>query len=86
MATGYRCLGHCIHIKVMVKVNFTVGQVTKTKRKYGFSSTLSLTLALVGCGWSSPHLGRSTSADVPVPFVEGITFKYLVTKTFSDIF
>ena len=34
-----------------------------------YSSTLSLTLALDGGGWSAPRAGRCTSGKEPVPVV-----------------
>jgi hypothetical protein len=37
--------------------------------EYRYSSTLSLTSALDGDGWSSPRLGRFTPGKDPVPIV-----------------
>jgi len=34
-----------------------------------YSFTVSLTSALDGGGWSTPHLGRCTTETDPVPFV-----------------
>jgi len=34
-----------------------------------YSFTVSLTSALDGGGWSTPHLGRCTTGADPVPFV-----------------
>jgi len=34
-----------------------------------YSFTVSLTSALDGGGWSTPHLGRCTTGTDPVPFV-----------------
>jgi len=36
-----------------------------------YSSTLFLTSALDGGGWSMPHHGRFTTGNDPVPFVQG---------------
>jgi hypothetical protein len=40
----------CLHIKVKVKVNFTLEQATKAQREQMYSSTLPLTSALEGVG------------------------------------
>ena len=48
-----------------VKVNFTLEQATKAQ-----SSTLSLTLALDGGGWSVPRPGRFSPGMDPVPIVQ----------------
>jgi hypothetical protein len=47
-----------IHIRIKVKVKFTLEQATKAQRGGGvklYSSTLSLTSALDGGGWSTPR-------------------------------
>jgi hypothetical protein len=49
-------------IKVEVKVKFTLEQTTKAQRGVEVSSTLSLTSALGGGGWSMPCPGRFTLA------------------------
>ena len=53
-----------------VKVKFTLEQATKAQRgSRGHSSTLSLTLALDGAGWSTPRPGRFTPGKDPLPIV-----------------
>jgi hypothetical protein len=53
-----------------VKVKFTLEQATKTQRGSTLLySTLSLTSALDGVGWSVPHLGHFTPRKDPVPTV-----------------
>jgi hypothetical protein len=42
-----------------------------TEGEQTYSSTLSLTLALDGGGWSTPRPGRFSSGKVPVPIVQG---------------
>jgi hypothetical protein len=41
-----------------------------TEIKYRYSSNLSLTSALDGCGWSTPRPGRFTPGNDPVPSVQ----------------
>jgi hypothetical protein len=38
--------------------------------EWSYTSTLSLTSALDGCGWSKPRPGRFTPAKAPIPIVE----------------
>jgi hypothetical protein len=51
-----------VKMNVKVKVNFTLEQATKVG-EYRCSSTLSLTSALDGGGWSTPRPGRFTSEE-----------------------
>jgi hypothetical protein len=51
-----------------VKVKVTPEQTTKAQRER-YSSTLSLTSALDGGGWSTPRPGRLTPEKSPVAFV-----------------
>jgi hypothetical protein len=51
----------------MLKVKVQAG---RTRREYRYSSTLSLTLALDGGGWSAPCPVCSTTTEDAVPVVE----------------
>jgi hypothetical protein len=54
-----------------VKVKFTLEQAMKAQRgSRGNSSTLSLTSALDGGGWSKPRPGRFIPANDPVSIVQ----------------
>ena len=56
-------------VKVKIKVNLE--QATKAQRgSRRCSSTFSLTLALIGGGWSAPRPGRFTPGKDPVPIVQ----------------
>jgi hypothetical protein len=55
---------------VSVKVKVTLEQATKAQRGYRYGSTLSLTSAIDGGGWSTPHSGRFIPGKDPVPIVE----------------
>ena len=51
-------------------VNFALKQATKAQtEEYRYSSTLSLTSALDGVGWSKPLPGRFNPGKVPLPIV-----------------
>jgi hypothetical protein len=66
-----RCLDRSAEMKRMdkVKVKFTLEQAMKSQRgSRGIALTLSLTSALDG-GWSTPHPGRFTPRNDPVPIV-----------------
>jgi hypothetical protein len=52
-----------------VKVKFTLEQAMKAQRGSSGITTLSLTSALVGGGWSKPRPGSFTPGKDPVPIV-----------------
>jgi hypothetical protein len=52
-----------------VRVKFTLEQATKTHRGSRVITTLSLTSALEGEGWSTPRPGRLTPGKDMVPIV-----------------
>jgi len=52
------------------KIKFNVEQATKAQRGVEYTSTLSLTSALDGGGWSTPHSGRFTSGKDTVRIVQ----------------
>jgi hypothetical protein len=54
-----------LYIKLK-KVKFTLEQAMKAQRGSRDSSTLSLTSALDGGGWSTPRPGRFTPGNNPV--------------------
>jgi len=54
---------------IEVKVKFTLEQATKAQRGSRGSSTLSLTSALDGSGWSMPCPGCFTPGKELVPIV-----------------
>jgi hypothetical protein len=62
-------VGFPLLLKVKVKIKFTLELATKAQRGgERYSSTLSLTSALVGGGWSKPRLGRFTPGEeTPYP-------------------
>jgi hypothetical protein len=60
----------CNKVKVLVKVKFTLEQATKAQRgEKRYSSTLSLTSALDGGGWSTPWPGCFTPGKDLIPIV-----------------
>jgi hypothetical protein len=60
---------HCNIFRSKVKVHPRTGhEVPEGKKRY--SSTLSLTSALDGGGWSVPRPGRFTHGNDPVPIVQ----------------
>jgi len=54
-------------LKELGKGKIHAGQATRAQRQSSF--TVSLTLALEGDGWSTPHPGHFTTGTDPVPFV-----------------
>jgi hypothetical protein len=57
--------GYTLSFDVKVKVKVFLEQVTKAQR----GSTLSLTSALDGVGWSTPRPGRFTRGKGAIPIV-----------------
>jgi hypothetical protein len=73
----FRCISrttywHNSHSKVngRGKVHPTAGHEDPEGRKKRYRSTLSLTSALDGCGWSTPRPSRFTPRKDPVPIVQ----------------
>jgi hypothetical protein len=63
-----RHTGDGIKVKdVKDRVHPRTGHHEGTKGEYMYSSTLSLTSALDGDGWSTSHTGRVTTGKDPVP-------------------
>ena len=60
-----------MYLRHKVKVKFTLEQALKAQRgEKRYSSTLSLTSALDGGRWSTPHSGRFTPRKDLVPIVQ----------------
>jgi hypothetical protein len=60
-----------VYLRHKVKVKFTLEQATKAQRgEKRYSSTLSLTSALDGGRWLTPHPGHFTPRKDPVPIVQ----------------
>jgi len=57
----------CFLVRIHSHHKFTLEQVTKAQRG-SYSSTLSLTAALDGGGWSTPHPGRLPPEKTRYPF------------------
>jgi hypothetical protein len=56
-------------VKDLAKGRIPPRQPTKAHRHSGCIAPLSLTSALEGVGWSTPHCGCLTTETDPVPFV-----------------
>ena len=72
LTLGIECGGErwsaCVVVKGKVKVQPRTGH-EDPKGEYRYSSTLFLTSALDGGGWSTPRPGRFTPGKDPVPIV-----------------
>ena len=59
-----------VKVNVKVKVKLTAEQATTYQRRSSYTSTLSLTSAPDGCGWSTSRPGRFAPGKDPVPIVQ----------------